>query len=104
MKNKLYLKAVIESKDFDKEMVGLGYPLHCYQLPCFEYEEYGAYVPFSLTDETIKEDYDTIAYEKKFGYYFDEHITAIEAQIAMRRDLRTWVNDDVVLIHYVWEE
>lgn len=104
MKDKLYLKAVIETKDFDKEMAGLGYPLRCYQLPCFEYEEYGAYVPFYLTDKAIQDDYDVIAYEKENGYYMDEYINAIEAQIAMRRDLRTWVNDDAVLVRYVWEE
>lgn len=102
MKDKLYLKAVVEAKDFDKEMEKLGYPLCCYYLPCFKHEDYGAYVSFSLTDEAIKNDYDIIAYEKETGYYTDEFINAIEAQIAMRKDLRTWVNDDEVLVHYNW--
>lgn len=102
MKDKFYLKAVIESKDFEKEMADLGYPLHCYNLPRFEYEEYGAYVSFSLTDEAIKNDCDIITYEKEGGCYSDEYINAIEAQIAMRRNLRTWINDNTILIHYVW--
>lgn len=102
MEDKLYLKAVIEFKDFEKRMADLGYPNHYFNLPCFKYEDYGAYVPFFLTDEAIKNDYDTIAYEKKTGYYTDEFIDAIEAQIAMRKDLRNWVSDDIVLVHYNW--
>lgn len=104
MKDKLYLKAVIKSKDFEKEMAGLGYPLHCYHLPCFEFEEYGTYVPFYITDEAIKNDYEAIEYAKENDFFYDGYGKEIEAQIAMRKNLRTWVNDDAVLVHYVSEE
>ena len=100
----LYLAAAIETKDFEKEMNGLGYPYKCCELPFFEYKEYGDFIPFLLTDEAIKNDYGWINYAKENGYENSKYYKQIEAQIAMRRSLRTWVNDDMVLVHYVWEE
>lgn len=96
----LYLAAAIETKDFEKEMNGLGYPYKCYELPFFEYKEYGNFIPFLLTDKAIENDYDCFNYAKE-NEYDDKYISQIEAQIAMRRNLRTWVNDDMVLVHYI---
>ena len=104
MINGLGLKATISAKDFEKEMHGVGYPFRLYELPSFEYREYGSYVPFLLTDEAIKNDYGWINYAKENGYENSKYYKQIEAQIAMRRSLRTWVNDDMVLVHYVWEK
>jgi hypothetical protein len=99
----LYLAAAIETKDFEKEMNGLGYPYKCCELPFFEYKEFGNFIPFLLTDEAIKNDYDWINYVKENeDEYDDKYIPQIEAQIEMRRSLRTWINDDIVLVHYTW--
>lgn len=100
--NGLYLKAAIETKDFEKEMAGLGYPFKCHELPCLEYSEYGAYVPFLLTDKAIKEDYEAANYEKEVGCCNEEYIIKYHAQADMRKNLRTWVNDDAILIHFTW--
>ncbi len=101
--NGLYLKAVVNTKDFEKEMAGLGYPLRCYELPCLEYEEYGVYVPFLLTDKAVESDYESLRWAKE-NDYDEEYLTSVEAQIAMRRNLRAWVKDDEVLIHFTWDK
>jgi hypothetical protein len=100
MMNGLGLKAVISAKDFEKEMHGVGYPFRLYELPSFEYREYGSYVPFLLTDEAIATDYRNASY---FGEEGDlEKASMCRAQADMRRDFRTWVNDDMVLVYYAW--
>ena len=103
MINGLGLKAVISYEDFEKEMHGLGYPYKVYHLPAFEYREYGSYVPFLLTDEAIKSDYNSIEYEKCDRDIDEERMMMYEAQAALRRDFRTWVSDDTVLVYFAFD-
>lgn len=100
MINGLGLKATISAKDFEKEMHGVGYPFRVYELPSFEYREYGSYVPFLLTDEAIAIDYKNSNYCSEKGDL--KRASMCRAQADMRRDFRTWVNDDMVLVYYAW--
>lgn len=100
MINGLGLKATISAKDFEKEMHGIGYPFKVYELPSFEYREYGSYVPFLLTDEVIAADHRNANYFSEKGNL--ERASMCRAQADMRRDFRTWVNDDMVLVYYTW--
>ena len=101
----LKLKAAIEAVDFEKEMRGLGYPFKVYELPCLEYCEYGTYVSFPLTEKAIRNDYEAIRFEREGeNDCREEYIRMLYAQADMRKDLRTWVNDEDVLIHFVWQK
>ena len=101
MINGLGLKAAISYEDFEKEMHGLGYPYKVYYLPAFEYREYGSYVPFPLTDKAIKADYEAAKYYEKEGD--PERASMCRAQADLRKDFRTWVNDDAVLVYFAFD-
>jgi hypothetical protein len=101
MMNGLGLKATISAKDFEKEMHGIGYPFKVYELPSFEYREYGSYVPFLLTNEAIATDYRNASYYGEEGDL--ERASMCRAQADMRRDFRTWVDDVEVLVYYAFD-
>lgn len=101
MINGLGLKAAISYKDFEKELHGLGYPFKVYELPAFEYREYGSYVPFFLTDEAIASDHRNASYFNEDGDL--ERASMCRAQSDLRRDFRTWVNDDAVLVYFAFD-
>ena len=101
MINGLRLKAAISYEDFEKEMHGLGYPFKVYELPTFEYREYGSYVPFLLTDEAIAADHRNVSYYNEDGDL--ERASMCRAQADLRRDFRTWVSDKEVLVYFAFD-